>query len=224
VGAPPPARQQRWLRPRHILTEIYLCDTCSCQEIDASLSLSLSLSVCLSLAARLCCDLLAAGQSLRVPCAEAAVNACVCGVHVAAGLLRVRGFTQDDAHIFCTEAQAPAEIASVLSLTTRFLETFGFAGRFEAMLSTRPAGEGATVGSDGARCPFCPPPSLQAVRFDWDSPSAMPALVTQLRFPAHAGFASRLGPRDGEPAQRPGRAEHPLHRGRRGGGVLRPQD
>jgi hypothetical protein len=86
------------------------------------------------------------------------VNACVCGVHVAAGLLRVRGFTQDDAHIFCTEAQAPAEIASVLSLTTRFLETFGFAGRFEAMLSTRPAGEGATVGSDGARCPFCPPP------------------------------------------------------------------
>eukprot|EP01052_Picozoa_sp_SAG31_P035219 SAG31_NODE_4220_length_3449_cov_1.831940_1_plen_451_part_10 len=39
------------------------------------------------------------------------------------GLLRVRGFTQDDSHIFCTPAQAAEEIAAILKLTERFLRT-----------------------------------------------------------------------------------------------------
>jgi len=42
------------------------------------------------------------------------------------GLLRVRGFTQDDAHIFCTPEQLEGEILGVLDLGTRILRTFGF--------------------------------------------------------------------------------------------------
>lgn len=42
------------------------------------------------------------------------------------GMLRVRGFTQDDAHIFCTPGQLPGEIASVLDLVLEVLERFGF--------------------------------------------------------------------------------------------------
>ena len=53
------------------------------------------------------------------------------------GLLRVRGFTQDDAHIFCTEEQIETEIMGVLDLTTYMLRTFGFT-EYEVYLSTRP--------------------------------------------------------------------------------------
>ena len=42
------------------------------------------------------------------------------------GLLRVRGFTQDDAHIFCTEEQLNAEILGVLDLLEFVMKTFGF--------------------------------------------------------------------------------------------------
>jgi threonyl-tRNA synthetase len=52
------------------------------------------------------------------------------------GMLRVRGFTQDDSHIFCTPEQLAAEIAGVLELVRYMLETFGF--RFTAYLATRP--------------------------------------------------------------------------------------
>ena len=52
------------------------------------------------------------------------------------GLLRVRGFTQDDAHIFCTEDQLEAEIAGVLDLTREILGTFGF-DEYEVELSVR---------------------------------------------------------------------------------------
>jgi threonyl-tRNA synthetase len=60
------------------------------------------------------------------------------------GLLRVRGFTQDDAHIFCRPDQLQGEVESVLSLTRRFLTSFGF-NDFELYLSTRPE---KSVGSD----------------------------------------------------------------------------
>ena len=61
------------------------------------------------------------------------------------GLFRVRGFTQDDSHIFCTRDQAGAEVASVLGFVLRMLRTFGFT-EFEASLSTRPPGK--AIGTD----------------------------------------------------------------------------
>lgn len=51
------------------------------------------------------------------------------------GLLRVRGFTQDDAHIFCTPEQIEDEIVSCLEFAADTLRTFGFE-RYEAELST----------------------------------------------------------------------------------------
>jgi threonyl-tRNA synthetase len=53
------------------------------------------------------------------------------------GLMRVRGFTQDDAHIFCTEEQIDTEINDVLTLTFDMLKSFGFE-KFTLNLSTRP--------------------------------------------------------------------------------------
>lgn len=53
------------------------------------------------------------------------------------GLLRVRGFSQDDAHIFCRPDQIQDEVAGVLELTLSFLKTFGF-DDYEIFLSTRP--------------------------------------------------------------------------------------
>lgn len=53
------------------------------------------------------------------------------------GLLRVRGFTQDDAHIFCMEDQIGDEILRVLDFTIFILKTFGF-DEYDIYLSTRP--------------------------------------------------------------------------------------
>jgi threonyl-tRNA synthetase len=53
------------------------------------------------------------------------------------GLLRVRGFSQDDAHIFCRPDQIEEEVRGVLDLTILFLKTFGF-DDYEIYLSTRP--------------------------------------------------------------------------------------
>jgi threonyl-tRNA synthetase len=52
------------------------------------------------------------------------------------GLLRVRGFTQDDAHLFCRPDQMPAEIDRVLDFSLNILRAFGFQD-FQAYLSTR---------------------------------------------------------------------------------------
>jgi threonyl-tRNA synthetase len=60
------------------------------------------------------------------------------------GLLRVRGFTQDDAHIFCLPDQMEEEVSRVLDFTFFMLRTFGFT-EFEVFLSTRPK---ESVGSD----------------------------------------------------------------------------
>ncbi len=61
------------------------------------------------------------------------------------GLMRIRGFTQDDSHIYCTEEQANGEIRSLLDFVLSVLRAFGFED-FEAMLSTRPPEK--SVGTD----------------------------------------------------------------------------
>ena len=53
------------------------------------------------------------------------------------GLLRVRGFTQDDAHIFCTPSQVEDEIIKIVELVRFFLGSFGFK-EYKVFLSTRP--------------------------------------------------------------------------------------
>jgi len=58
-------------------------------------------------------------------------------VGVLHGLLRVRGFTQDDAHIFCTPAQMVDEVARAVNFSVAFLGTFGF-DRYDAYIATRP--------------------------------------------------------------------------------------
>ncbi|MCL4136604.1 UNVERIFIED_CONTAM: hypothetical protein GTU68_015307 [Idotea baltica] len=60
------------------------------------------------------------------------------------GIMRVRGFTQDDAHIFCTEEQMQAESAAFIKLTLAVYADFGFTD-IELKLSTRPE---KRVGSD----------------------------------------------------------------------------
>mgnify|MGYP000291177193 CR=1 FL=1 len=52
------------------------------------------------------------------------------------GMLRVRGFTQDDAHIFCTPEQLPGEIESILQMIEQMMDAFGF--DYHPSLATRP--------------------------------------------------------------------------------------
>jgi len=64
------------------------------------------------------------------------------------GLSRVRGFTQDDAHIFCTEAQLKEEFLNVLDLTTTVLNKMGFEN-FTAQISLRdPNNPSKYIGTD----------------------------------------------------------------------------
>ncbi|KJG11491.1 threonine--tRNA ligase [Photobacterium kishitanii] len=60
------------------------------------------------------------------------------------GIMRVRGFTQDDAHIFCTEAQVQQEVTSCIEMVYDTYKTFGF-DNIVVKLSTRPE---KRVGSD----------------------------------------------------------------------------
>jgi threonyl-tRNA synthetase len=59
------------------------------------------------------------------------------------GMMRVRGFTQDDSHIFCTPEQLQSEIEGVLDLIDMVLKTFGYT--YDAYLATRPA---KAIGAD----------------------------------------------------------------------------
>ncbi len=63
------------------------------------------------------------------------------------GLLRVRGFTQDDAHVFCTEEQLAAECLKINDLILSTYSDFGFDGELVVKLSTRPE---KRVGTDAA--------------------------------------------------------------------------
>ncbi|XHN81880.1 Threonine--tRNA ligase [Lonepinella sp. MS14435] len=60
------------------------------------------------------------------------------------GLMRVRGFTQDDAHIFCTEEQIESEVTSCIKMVYDIYSTFGFVN-IAVKLSTRPE---SRIGSD----------------------------------------------------------------------------
>ncbi len=53
------------------------------------------------------------------------------------GIMRVRGFTQDDAHIFCTKEQIGTEVADFIKLTLDVYKDFGFED-VQMKLSTRP--------------------------------------------------------------------------------------
>jgi threonyl-tRNA synthetase len=61
------------------------------------------------------------------------------------GLFRIRGFTQDDAHIFCTKEQVVDELGSLLDFVLSVLRAFGFE-EFDARLATKPPEK--SVGSD----------------------------------------------------------------------------
>jgi threonyl-tRNA synthetase len=64
------------------------------------------------------------------------------------GLLRARGFTQDDAHIFCTREQVVDEVVGVIDFTLALYHDFGFVeGPSRVALSTRPP-KADTVGTD----------------------------------------------------------------------------
>ena len=59
------------------------------------------------------------------------------------GLLRARGFTQDDAHVFCTRDQVVDEVVAILDLVDHIMTTFGF--EYTAEISTRPE---KSIGTD----------------------------------------------------------------------------
>ncbi len=59
------------------------------------------------------------------------------------GLMRARGFTQDDAHVFCRADQVVDEVVAILDLADSIMSTFGF--EYEAEISTRPE---KSIGSD----------------------------------------------------------------------------
>ncbi|MEN3159803.1 threonine--tRNA ligase [Alkalimonas sp. NCh-2] len=61
------------------------------------------------------------------------------------GLMRVRSFTQDDAHVFCTEAQILDEVTSCISMVYDVYKDFGFSDNIDIKLSTRPE---KRIGSD----------------------------------------------------------------------------
>ena len=88
------------------------------------------------------------------------------------GLMRVRGFVQDDAHIFCTEDQIGGECARFLEMLSSVYRDLGFE-RFDIKLSTRPE---VRVGSDAI----------------WDKAEA--ALAGAIE---QAGYAYELNPGDG---------------------------
>lgn len=60
------------------------------------------------------------------------------------GLMRARGFTQDDAHVFCREDQVVDEVVAILDLADSIMKEFGF--DYTAEISTRPE---KSIGSDG---------------------------------------------------------------------------
>jgi len=59
------------------------------------------------------------------------------------GMLRVRGFTQDDSHIFCTPDQLEGEIIGIIDLIDHLMSTFGYT--YKAYLATKPEN---AIGSD----------------------------------------------------------------------------
>ena len=98
------------------------------------------------------------------------------------GLLRVRGFTQDDAHIFCTPEQIEGEVVACLDFAEAVLKTFGFK-EYRVELSTRdPKKEGEFIGTAD----------------DWsNAEGALKNVLTQrgLSFDTFPGEAAFYGPK-----------------------------
>jgi threonyl-tRNA synthetase len=82
------------------------------------------------------------------------------------GLMRLRGFTQDDAHIFCTEDQIQSEVATFIELLHEVYADFGF-NEIIVKLSTRPENR---VGSDDVwdKAEHALEQALNAAELDWD--------------------------------------------------------
>ncbi len=82
------------------------------------------------------------------------------------GLMRVRGFTQDDAHIFCSEDQIQPEVSTFIDLLHRVYTDFGFK-QLQYRLSTRPANR---IGSDEAwdRAEHALEQALNSKNLPWD--------------------------------------------------------
>ena len=94
------------------------------------------------------------------------------------GLLRVRGFTQDDAHIFCLREQVEKEIVDVINFVIDTLNVFGFE-EFRVELSTRPA---KSIGTDA----------------DWEAAEgALKSALTQryLNYEINEGDGAFYGPK-----------------------------
>jgi threonyl-tRNA synthetase len=81
------------------------------------------------------------------------------------GLMRVRGFTQDDAHVFCRADQLEKEIERVIFLALRILKTFGFK-EYEIFLSTIPEKYVGTV-EDWERATQALDQALKAAKLDF---------------------------------------------------------
>ena len=97
------------------------------------------------------------------------------------GLLRVRGFTQDDAHIFCTRDQIKSEIEGCLDFAEAVLKTFGFK-EYRVELSTHKPGDPAFIGTPE----------------EWaESEGALREVLTQrgLPFQSFPGEAAFYGPK-----------------------------
>lgn len=88
------------------------------------------------------------------------------------GLLRVRGFTQDDAHIFCKKEDLYSEIEGVLDFVKAAMAKFGFS-EYEAELSTRPE-------------------KFIGAREDWDNSESILEDVLK-----NKGFRYKINPKDG---------------------------
>jgi threonyl-tRNA synthetase len=83
------------------------------------------------------------------------------------GLLRARGFTQDDSHIFCTPDQLDDELQSLLAFVVRLLRTFGFT-EFEAALATKPAEKSVGEQADWDRATDALEAAIKAVGLPYE--------------------------------------------------------
>jgi len=82
------------------------------------------------------------------------------------GLMRVRGFTQDDAHIICTPEQLTDEVEKLIQFSFDYLKTFGFT-EFAVYLSTRPEGKSVGEPQDWERAQESLSSSLQKMGVDF---------------------------------------------------------
>jgi threonyl-tRNA synthetase len=117
------------------------------------------------------------------------------------GLLRARGFTQDDSHIFCAPEQLADELASLLAFVLQMLRTFGFT-EFEAALATRPVEKSVGADEDWEKATEALRAAIEKAGIPYDR-STVAAVDTAGRLP------------DG-PAVRPrvhGRRQHPSFAG-----------